>query len=118
MEDKQENNKIKFEDFLKIDIRIGEVLECEKVEGTDKLLKLKVDFGEEIGIKQILTAMAQFYEPKDFIGKQMPFIVNLEERKIRGEISQGMVMAGDIGEDEKPVFLNPDSKINNGTKVL
>lgn len=104
---------IKFADWEKLEIRIGTVLECSKVENADKLLKLKIDFGNEE--KQVLTAMAEHFEPEHFIGKQIPVLVNLEPRKIRGLESQGMILAADI--EGKPVLLHPENEVPNGSKI-
>ncbi|MBI2074218.1 MAG: methionine--tRNA ligase, partial [Candidatus Levybacteria bacterium] len=82
---------ITYEDFAKLDIRIGKVLSAEKIEETDKLLKLEVDFFQEK--RQIVSGIAQFYSPDDIIGKEFPFIFNLEPRVIRGVESQGMILA-------------------------
>ncbi len=104
---------IKYEDWKKLEIRIGTIIEASKVENADKLIKLKVDFGSEQ--RQILTAMAEYFEPEHFMGKQLPFLVNLEPRMIRGEKSEGMILAGDI--DGKPVLLLPEEEVPNGTKI-
>ena len=103
---------IKFSDFEKLDIKIGKILSVEKVEGADKLLKLEVDFGGER--KQILAGLAEFFEVKNLIGKQVPVIVNLEPRKIRGLESQGMILVVDA---EKPVLLVPEREVESGSKV-
>jgi methionine--tRNA ligase beta chain len=105
---------ITIEDFKKVEMKIGKILTAEKVEGTDKLLKLEVDFGSEK--RQILTAMAHFFSPEHFIGKSVPFIVNLEPRKIKGLESQGMILAAD-GPDGKPVLLMPEKEIPPGSQV-
>lgn len=103
------------DDLAKIEIRIGKILTAEKMENADKLLKLQVDFGSEK--RQILTAMAEFYpDPKILEGKQMPFFYNLEPRTMRGEVSQGMIMA--IGTEGKPTFLVPESEVPDGSTVL
>jgi methionine--tRNA ligase beta chain len=103
---------ITFEDFKKLDIRIGTVISAEKIPETDKLLKLEVDFDTEH--RQIVSGIAEKYMPEDIIGKQFPFILNLEPRVIRGVESNGMIMAAD---DEKPVLLSPIEKVNNGAIV-
>jgi len=105
---------ITFEDFKKIEIRIGEVLKCEKVENADKLLKLQVDFGQFR--RQIVSAIADWYNPEDLEGKKLPFIVNLEPRKFRGEESQGMLMAMDT--EDKPILLVPEEDVPLGTQVV
>ena len=104
---------ITFEDFEKLQIRIGLIVEAEKVEGTDKLLKLQVDFKDEK--RQIVSGIAQFYKPKQLVGKEFPFVVNLEPRIIRGVESQGMILA--ISNGEKVVLLKPQKKVPPGSSV-
>lgn len=105
---------ITFEDFKKLDIRVGTIIACEKVEGADKLLRLEVDFGDFK--RQIVSGIAQFYTPEDLVGKQCPFILNLEPRTIRGVESQGMLMAADPG-DDSAVLLYPDKKVPEGAII-
>ncbi|HLC78949.1 MAG TPA: methionine--tRNA ligase [archaeon] len=105
---------INFEDFKKIEIRIGKVVEASKVPGADKLLRILVDFGDEK--RQILTAMAEHLTPEHFVGKQIPILVNIPVRKMRGFESQGMVVAADL--DGKPVLLHPEKEVPNGTNVI
>ena len=107
-------NMIYLSDFEKVEIKIGKILNASKVENSDKLIKLEVDFGTEK--RQILTAMAEYFKAEDFLGKKMPFIINLEYRKIRGLESQGMILACD-GSDGKPVFLIPERDTKEGSKV-
>lgn len=105
---------ISFEDFKKIEIRIGKIVDCEKIETADKLLKLQVDFGDFK--RQIISGIAQWYSPKDLKGKLLPFIVNLEPRNFRGHESEGMLMAVE-GED-KPVLLEPTEEVKMGVLVV
>lgn len=105
---------ISFEDFAKIELRIGTVLEAEAVEGSEKLIKLKVDLGEEEP-RQILAGVKQWYKPEDFVGKQVIVVANLEPRTMMGLESQGMLLAADS--DKGPVFLKPSKKVPAGTKV-
>jgi len=104
---------ITFEEFKKLQIRMGLIIEAERVEGTDKLLKLKVDFGDEK--RQIVSGIAQFYAPEKLVGKQFPFVVNFEPRIIRGIESQGMILA--INSKEKVVLLKPLKKVLPGSVV-
>jgi methionyl-tRNA synthetase len=113
-------NKITFEDFQKLNIKIGKVLVAEKIENSDKLLKLQVDFGvsEDTGkttILQIVSGIAEFYTPESLIGKEFPFVVNLEPRVLRGVESQGMIMAAKDG--DQAVLLSPDKEIPPGSIV-
>ncbi|BAX53202.1 Methionine--tRNA ligase [Photobacterium damselae subsp. piscicida] len=108
--------EISFEDFAKIDIRVGLIIEVSEVEKSDKLMKLIVDFGDHsrsilAGIKQERT------NPKEIEGKQALFIVNLPERKMAGEISQGMLF--DIGYEDKlqPCLACPEVVMPNGSRA-
>lgn len=103
---------ISFEDFKKVEIRIGKIIEAEKIEDSDKLLKLQVDFGDEK--RQIVSGIAQFYEPASLIGKECPFVFNLASKNLRGVESQGMILAAD---DEGPVLMSPDRDIKPGSVV-
>lgn len=104
------------DDFLKLDIRIGTVISAEKIPEGDKLLKLELDLGEEIGKRQIMAGIAESYpNPEELVGKQIPIIVNLEPRKLRGYESQGMMVA--TGTEEKSVLLNPSEEVPNGSKL-
>lgn len=105
---------ITFEDFKRIEIRVGKILSCEKVENADKLLKLQVDFGDFQ--RQIVSGIAESFTPEELIGKKLPFIVNLEYRKFKGEESQGMLMA--IDADEKTILLEPSEDVREGTLVV
>lgn len=106
---------IPFSDFDKVDIRIGEVKDAQPVQGSVKLLELTVDMGEEYGTVTVLTGMAQFYKPEDFIGKKFQFVANLETRKMMGKDSQGMLMSAD--EEGKPLLIEVSSTIANGLIV-
>ena len=106
---------ITFEDFKQVEIRMGKVLSCEKVEGADKLLKLQVDLGEFE--RQIISGIAESYTPEDLVGKILPFIVNLEYRKFKGEESQGMLVATGTGSDNV-ILLEPNKEIAPGIEVM
>ncbi|TSC82597.1 MAG: methionyl-tRNA synthetase [Parcubacteria group bacterium Gr01-1014_20] len=102
-----------FEDFSKLDLRVGKVLEAEKIEGSEKLLKLQVSIGEET--RQILAGIAKSYPPENLIGKFIVVIANLDPRKMMGLESQGMLLAADA--DEGPVLLVPDSEVFPGARI-
>lgn len=104
---------INFEDFAKIELRVGIVLEAEEVSGSEKLIKQIVDFGE-LGQRQILSGIKQWYKPAQLIGKQFVYVVNLEPRVMMGLESQGMILATD---SKKPYPLKPSSKVPPGTKI-
>lgn len=105
---------IEFEDFTKLDIRIGTILEAEKVPKTKKLLKLKVDVG--IDTRTIVSGIAESFKPADIIGQQVSILVNLAPRKIRGVESQGMILMTDTT-DGKLSFVAPEREVKNGESV-
>jgi methionine--tRNA ligase beta chain len=105
---------ITFEDFQKLEIKIGIVVSVEKVEGADKLLKFIFDLGDEK--RQILAGMAPFFDNlEELVGKQMPILVNIEPRKFMGQESQGMILAAD--DQGSPILLHPAKKIPAGSIV-
>ncbi len=106
---------ISYEDFAKLDIRIGTIASVELVEGADRLLKLSVDIGEEQP-RQIISGIREFFaEPQELVGKQCPFLINLEPRTIRGLESQGMILAG--GEGDTFTLLHPAATVPPGTAI-
>jgi methionyl-tRNA synthetase len=120
----EENNKpeiesqkpeIVFDDFSKMDIRIGTVLEAEKVAGTDKLLKLKIDTG--IDVRTVVSGIAQYYKPEEMIGKQVSILVNLAPRKIKGIESKGMILMAENSKGELSLVSPTKEDTNNGSTV-
>ena len=105
-------DQISLDEFKKVNIRIGKVISAEKVEGSNKLLKLLVDFNHEK--RQILAGIAKFYEPETLIGKLCPFVFNLESKKMGELESQGMILAVD---DSGPVLLHPDKEVDPGSMI-
>ncbi len=105
---------INYDQFAAMDLRIGKVENCEEKEGSEKLLRLTVDFGEEEGKRNILTGIKQWYKPEDLICKQFLFIINLEPRKMMGEFSEGMILAA---EGEKPEPLVPVGDVKPGATI-
>lgn len=110
------------DDFKKLDIRIGKVISAERIENSDKLLKLIFDFGSTslttggLEKRQIIAGIAEFYPDfKSLVGKEMPVIVNLEPRMLRGHESQGMILAASDG--ERAVILNPEKEVPSGSIV-
>jgi len=104
---------INFEDFKKIDIRIGKIMTAEKIEGSDKLLKLGVSFGEDT--RQIIAGIGKIYAPEDLVGKECPFVYNLAPRIIKDFESQGMILCP--SNNDGPVLLHPDKEIPPGSMV-
>ncbi len=106
--------EIEFDDFMKMDIRVGTILEAEKVAKTKKLLKLKIDTG--IDTRTVVSGIAEHYEPEDIVGKQVSILVNLKPRKLRGIESQGMILMAE-DKDGKLVFVAPEDTVGNGSEV-
>ncbi len=105
---------ITFDDFKKVEIRIGRIVSAEKIPEGDKLLKLSVDFGTET--RQIMSGIAEYFpDPSVLVGRQAPFVINLETRVLRGHESQGMILATD-GE-KGIVLLHPANEVPNGSLV-
>lgn len=107
--------EISYDDFAKLEIRIGTVLAAELIPDTDKLLKCTIDFGD-FGQRTIVSGIAQFRTPEQLIGKQLPYIVNLAPRVLRGVESQGMLLAASPGFDGL-ALLHPDAAVPNGTRL-
>lgn len=105
---------IDFEDFTKLDMRVGTILEAVKVAKTKKLLQLKVDVG--IDVRTIVSGIAESFSPEDIIGQQVTVLTNLAPRKIRGVESQGMILMTDTP-DGKLAFVEPEQKVANGQQI-
>ena len=116
VEPKEEKKEdiISIDDFAKIVIKVGEVLECERVEGSEKLLKFKIDLGEEQP-RQILSGIAKYYEPSSLVGKQVCVLANLKERTMMKKyVSQGMILSASDG---SLTLLGTQGKVKNGAIV-
>lgn len=111
--DKPNSNLITFDDFAKVEMKVGKIISCEPVEGSEKLLKLQVSFGEET--RQILSGIAKWYIPEDLINKSAVFVTNLEPRMMMGLESQGMLLAAE-GE-EKPILIVPNEITEPGAPL-
>ncbi len=105
---------IEFDDFGKMDIRVGTVLEAERVPKTKKLLKLKVDTG--IDKRTVVSGIAEYYEPEELIGKQVSILVNLEPKKLKGIESQGMILCAENADGSLSI-VSPDQKVKNGSEI-
>ncbi len=105
---------INIDDFSKVELKVGRVISAESIEGSDKLLKLMIDLGEEQP-RQILSGIAKHYQPADLIDKQVTIIYNLEPRMMMGLESQGMILAA--GNGETISLLVPDKDMPAGSKV-
>lgn len=111
---------INLDEFKKSELRVGKVLSAERVEGSEKLLRLQIDLGEMADDaskpRQILSGIGKAYTPEEMVGKQVVIIANLEPRQMMGFESQGMLLAAS-GADGKPVILTVASEVSAGTIV-
>ncbi|OGZ02781.1 MAG: methionine--tRNA ligase subunit beta [Candidatus Liptonbacteria bacterium RIFCSPLOWO2_12_FULL_60_15] len=105
---------ISIEDFKKAELKIAKILSAERVEGSEKLIKLKVSLGEEE--RQIVAGIGKAYEPEALVGKEIVVVANLEPRTMMGIESQGMLLAASEG-DGLPVLLVPEREIAPGSSV-
>ncbi len=105
--------EVSFDDFMKIDIRVAKIIKAEKHPNADKLLKLQVDLGAEQ--RQVIAGIAEHYAPEDLVGKSVSIIANLKPAKIRGELSQGMILAADDGLTVSPLI--PLKDVEAGSRV-
>lgn len=105
---------LSLDDFKRAEIKIGTIRAAEHVPDTDKLLRLEVDFGEETP-RQILSGIAEYVAPADLIGRQFPFLTNLEPRVIRGQVSNGMLLA--VGEGSTFALLSPTRFVDPGSHI-
>lgn len=131
--EKIENKKISIDDFTKVEIKLGTIVDVKEVEGSDKLLRLSVDFGEEREIesesgniekekhiRNVFSGIKKYVSAEGLIGKQFPFVTNLEPRKMMGELSTAMIMAAseiveiDGVQVERFALLNPSVVMTNG----
>ncbi|MCU0660186.1 MAG: methionine--tRNA ligase subunit beta [Candidatus Pacebacteria bacterium] len=105
---------ITIDDFAKIEIKLGTIIEADFVPDADKLLRLKIDFGTEV--RQIVSGIREYYpDPSALIGKQIPVLTNLEPRMIKGLESNGMIVAA--GDEDDFTLLESTKKVTNGTAV-
>ena len=103
------------DDFKNIEIKIGKIVSAAHIEGSEKLLKLLVDFGESEP-RQILSGIAKYYAPEDLVGKSCPFVTNLPPRAMMGLESNGMILAVKT-EDGGAVLLHPDKEVSAGSML-
>lgn len=115
-----ENNMINFEDFKKIELRVAKILGAERIEGSEKLLKLQLDAGDkdEAGlsaVRQVIAGIGKVYAPENLIGREIVIVANLEPRKLMGLESQGMLLAA--SDKQGPVFLMPEHEVPPGSGI-
>jgi methionine--tRNA ligase beta chain len=108
-------NVIQYDDFAKLELRVATVVECKAHPNADKLLVLQIDLGTER--RQICAGLRQHYQPEQLVGKQIVVVANLAPRTMRGEISQGMLLAATDPNTNKVIFVSPSESAAPGSKV-
>jgi methionyl-tRNA synthetase len=106
--------EIQYDDFAKIEFRIGTVIAAEMVPETDKLIKCTIDFGSA-GVRTIVSGIAQWKKPEELVGKQLPYVFNLASKMLRGTLSQGMLLAA--SDDDGLILLTPERAVPAGTQL-
>jgi len=106
--------EITFDEFKKIDARVGTITQVERVPRTDKLYRILVDMGS-LGVRQTLSSLVGYYEPSELVGRRVIFLYNLKPTKFSGEVSQGMLLAAE--QDSKIALLTTDRDIPNGARI-
>ena len=109
----QTRNEISIDQFLELDLRVARVISAEPVDGADKLLKLRVDLGNQE--RQLVAGVAQVYEPQALVGKKIIVVANLKTARIRGVESQGMLLAADVA--GRPVLPSFEEEVPAGAPV-
>ena len=112
MEEKEKTPEITIDDFVKVELKVGEIIACEKVEKSSKLLHETVKFGDEV--RTIVSGIAKYYKPEEMVGKKGVFVTNLAPRKICGIESQGMIMAAE-DENGNLSLIVPEKDVPSGT---
>ena len=107
-------SEITFDDFLKVELRIGEIIACEPVPKSSKLLKETVKFGEEV--RTIVSGIAKHYKPEEMVGKKVAFVTNLAPRKVCGVVSEGMILAAE-DENGNLALMVPEKDVASGTRL-
>lgn len=107
--------KLPIDEFLKWDLRVGEVLVAEGIKGASKLLRLEVDIGTEV--RQVLAGIAEHYTPEALVGRKVVILANLEPRKMRGLESNGMLIAASVGKEDRPVIVSFTEDVPNGARL-
>ena len=109
--------KVSFNDWEKLELRVGQILEVEDIEGADKLYKFTVDLGSEIGERTICAGIKEHYSKEELKGKKISVFVNLEPKKLRGIESQGMILAACTENESKVILVTPEKDIEVGSRI-
>ena len=106
---------IQYDDFAKLDLRVGKIIEASEHPNADRLLLVQVDLGTEK--RQLCAGLRGHYEPAELVGKSVIVVANLAPRTMRGEVSQGMLMAATSADESRIIILTPDSEVEPGSRV-
>lgn len=109
---------VNFSDWEKIDLRVGQIKNVEEIEGADKLYKLTVDLGKEIGERTVCAGLKPYYEKENLQDKRIALFVNLAPRKLRGIESQGMILAAVSEDHSEVVLISPEKDVEIGNKIM
>lgn len=109
--------QITYQEFAKVEFKVGEIKEAVKVEDSDKLIKMRVDFGEE-NERTVFSGIYKWYKPEELVGKKTVFVVNIIPRKIMGELSEAMIFGAEDEEAQEMSILLLDKDVKNGSKVF
>ncbi len=111
-----EIDEVNFEDWSKLDLRVAEIKKVENIEGADKLYKLTLDVGK-LGEKVICSGLKENYSLDELLNRKIIYFSNLKPKKLRGVLSQGMLLAASSDDDSKVVLIAPSEEIENGTRI-
>lgn len=114
MSEAKSSSEITFEDFKRLEVRVGTITSVERVPRTEKLYKILVDLGS-LGVRQTVSSLVGYYEPESLEGKRVVFLCNLKPTKFAGEVSQGMLLAAEL--EKRLALLTTDQEIPNGARV-
>jgi len=110
-------NIISYDDFAKVDLRVGKIIKVEDIEGADKLYKLTVDLGKELGKRTVCAGIKKYYSKDELKNKKIIVVANLQPRMLRGIESQGMILASVNKEETQVVLISPEKDMEIGSKV-
>ena len=108
---------VEFSDWQKINLRVGKIMKVEEIEGADKLYKLEVDLGKEIGKRTLCAGIKKYYDKEDLKGRKIVVVENLAPRKMRGIESQGMLLASVSDDESSVVLVDPGQDSKEGSRV-
>lgn len=115
--EKEDSPNISFEEFMAVDLRVAQIMEAERIEKSDKLIKLQISLGPELGMRQIVAGIAKHYQPEALVGRKIVVVANLKPAKLMGEKSEGMLLAASDEESNLLELLSPGNSMPAGARV-